>query len=260
MSVSCAMGAATTSSSTSRRLTRSCRLELFEAVQRINERRSSGRGVAVNKAKSLLAGIAQCEGCGRGLVSSETGSARRRSYKCPADSRLCSARAHILAEALDTFVIERVLEWAGPAADELVEVEVELTTDAERLVAERRLGQAEAALEAHEADVELELEIGAEAYKAGRRARVELVERRRQELEALGEATELEAAQDDATSGARGRRRRARRQVSAAGFWRSCSRRSSSSGRLIGWRRRANGPRSFSAGSRAAAVLDEDGA
>jgi DNA invertase Pin-like site-specific DNA recombinase len=175
-------------------------LELFEDVQRINARRSSGRGAAVNRAKSLLAGIARCQGCGRGLVRTHTGSKRvadgmrRLHYKCPATSRLCSARAHIPADELEEFVIEKVLVWAGPAADELVEVQVELSTDADRYLAEQRLAQARAALQEHESDVELELEIGKEAYKAGRRARVELVERRERELEEYGEASELEVA------------------------------------------------------------------
>lgn len=165
-------------------------LELFERVQRVNERRSVGRGVAVGRAKSLLAGIAKCANCGRSLTSSPSRGVRR--YKCSADNpRECSARANINAAALDAYVIERVLEWAGPVADEVVDVELELTGDSARLVAARRLEQAEAALIAHEVNVELELEVGREAYEAGRRERVELRNRRRDELEQLGEASEL---------------------------------------------------------------------
>ena len=175
-------------------------LELFETVQAVNRARSGGRGAAVGRAKSLLAGIARCRNCGRGLICSATGSRlvetgeRPRSYKCPASKDECAERAHIQAEMLEDYVLEQVIEWVGRAADELVEVEVEVGDDAERLVIEQKLRQAERALAEHEADVELELEIGGEAYKAGRKARVELVERRRRELERLGEASELELA------------------------------------------------------------------
>lgn len=39
-------------------------LELFEAVQRVNRDRSSGRGRTNNRARALLAGIARCANCG----------------------------------------------------------------------------------------------------------------------------------------------------------------------------------------------------
>ena len=170
---------------------------LFESVQALNEARSSGRGVAVNRAKSLLAGIAKCEGCGRGLVESATGSMRTdgtrgRSYKCPATTRRCSSRAHIPAPMLDSFVEDAIVGWLGGRADELVELELERGARGDRVVAEYRLAEAERVLVEYQANVELELEVGAEAYAAGRKARVELVESRRQELEAFGAADELE--------------------------------------------------------------------
>jgi DNA invertase Pin-like site-specific DNA recombinase len=167
-------------------------VELFEAVQAVNAARSSGRGVAVGRAKALLAGIAKCEACGRGLTCSKTGSRRAYSYKCPADARHCQARAFVDAAALDAHVTAAVVEWAGPAGDQLVELEVELGARGDRVVAEHRLAEAEAALVAHEANVELELEVGAAAYAAGRLARRELIARRRAELEAFGAASEVE--------------------------------------------------------------------
>lgn len=167
-------------------------VELFDAVQVVNAARSSGRGVAVGRAKALLAGIAKCEGCGRGLICSASGSRRAYSYKCPADTRHCPARAHIDAATLDAHVTGAVVEWAGPAGDQLVELELELDARGGRIVAEHRLAEAEGALVAHESDVELELEVGADAYAAGRRARRELVERRRAELEAHGAASAVE--------------------------------------------------------------------
>lgn len=167
--------------------------ELFETVQNVNARRRVGRGAAVNRARSLLAGLAKCRNCGRGLAWTKAGGGSTHYYRCTGRARECSARASINAETLDAYVLERVLEWAGPAADEPVEVELD-DEEEERGRLERRLLDAVESLEAYESDVELELEVGREAYAAGRRARVELVERRRQELEELGEATELETA------------------------------------------------------------------
>ena len=127
-------------------------------------------------------------------VKPGAGRERVRWYKCPSEARLCRERAYIMAEQLDEYVVGEVLEWCGPAADELVEVDVETGSEQERALAVKRRDQARDALAGYEADVELELEVGQAAYKAGRRARVELVERRERELEELGEASEVETA------------------------------------------------------------------
>jgi hypothetical protein len=96
-------------------------------------------------------------------------------------------------DVLDAHVIERVLEWAGPIADELVELEIELGSVEERVVAEHHLEQARQALAGWAADVEAELD-DASAYRAGLEARRALVARRERELLELGEATEVELA------------------------------------------------------------------
>ena len=167
-------------------------LELFEAVQAVIDARARAHGYkGGGRAKSLLAGIARCEGCGRGLVRTRTGSRREYSYKCPNDARHCPARAFIQAEPLETLVVERVLEWAGPDADELLELEVRLEAADTRAAAERRLEDAERVLAGYLVDVELQL-ADELAYKAGARVRQELVEARRQELEEMGEAGDLE--------------------------------------------------------------------
>ena len=176
-------------------------VELFEAVEAINRERSPGRGVAVGRAKALLAGIAVCKACGRGL-SRKPRPGRKTIYRCNSshngsrnDSERCTAQCSIGADELDAHVIERVLAWAGPAADELREVEVELPTEpGERAELEAKLGRARAALIAYESDVELEDRLRAQAYDAGREARLQRVERLSAELAALGEATELEKA------------------------------------------------------------------
>ena len=167
-------------------------LELFEAVQATNQARSGGRGVAVGKAKSLLAGIVKCEGCGRGLVRTRTGSARTYAYKCPNDSRHCSARAHIGAEALEAFVVDETIEWAGAIAELEVEAVVEHAPD-DRDQAELRLAEAEASLLAWSVDLAMQ-DRNAGAYAAGLQAREQRVELRRSELAALGQASELEVA------------------------------------------------------------------
>ena len=169
-------------------------VDLFDAVQRINEERAPGRGVAVGRAKSLLAGIAVCQGCGRNM-SRKTTSSGRTIYKCnTVKPRRCERTATIGLDELDAFVIERVLQELGPVVDEEVEVEVELGASIDAAVAEQRLERAQAAVIAYETDVELEDRIGVEAYRQGRAARLELVERRRAELDACGEQTELQSA------------------------------------------------------------------
>jgi len=169
-------------------------VELFDAVQELNARRAPGRGVAVGRAKSLLAGIAVCGGCDRNM-SRKTTSSGRTIYKCnTVRPHRCERTATIALAELDAYVIEEVLDWAGPVADELVEAEAELGGTVDHAIAEQRLEAAQAALIAYETDVELEERLGADAYKAGREARVERVELRRAELAACGEQTELDRA------------------------------------------------------------------
>lgn len=170
-------------------------LELFEAVQAVNLARSRehARGGARGRPKSLLAGIARCAGCGKGLTQGRRGRGVALSYKCPSDARHCSERAYILSADLEAFVVDRVLEEVGPAADELVELEVELDARGDRVVAEHRLAEAERLLVEWAADVDRQ-ERSPGAYDAGLKAREARVERRRLELEALGEASDLEQA------------------------------------------------------------------
>jgi len=168
-------------------------LDLFERVQAVNEERAGmgpGRGHHAGAPVSLLAGVARCSSCGRGLIKSAGTAGRRAVYKCPNRASRCSARASIAVDDLDAFVEGELLEWAGETADELVELELDRRDDAAG--ADHRLAEAERLAVAYEANVELELEIGAEAYAVGREARRELVERRRAERDAIGEASELE--------------------------------------------------------------------
>jgi DNA invertase Pin-like site-specific DNA recombinase len=169
-------------------------LDLFETVQRVNaERAGDGAGQRHSGAPvSMLGGFATCEGCRRPM-SSHARRERSRRYECSTPG--CPRRATILADDLDAHVWESVLAWAGPAADELVELELELdASGGRRIVAEHRLAEAERVALEYELDVELELELGRETFAAGRRARLDVVELRRQELEAIGEASELELA------------------------------------------------------------------
>jgi len=169
-------------------------LDLFERAAAVTEERSGlgpGLGHHYGAPSSELSSIARCQGCGRGLTRSSSGGGRNRViYKCPSDSQRCRARASIGLEELEAYVEAEVLAWAGATADQVVEVELETSQD--RAGAEYRLAEAERVALEYETDVELELEVGAEAYAGGRKARARLVERRRQELAALGEASELE--------------------------------------------------------------------
>lgn len=166
--------------------------ELFDAVQRVNGERAGDRsGKGSGRAKSLLAGIVKCGGCGAGLVQSPRSRDRVNVYKCATGSRHCSAAAAITASTLDRFVVERVLEWAGPTADELVELELSLDVEGRRIIAEHKLAEAERRLREWSADLELE-ERDEVAYRAGVDAREARVELRRAELAAYGEASELE--------------------------------------------------------------------
>jgi DNA invertase Pin-like site-specific DNA recombinase len=170
-------------------------VDLFDAVQRVNgERAGDGADKRhAGAAVSMLGGIAKCHGCRRPMSRHSKASAGRRArYECPSPASHCSARASILADELDAFVWDALLEWAGEAADEPIEVELARESVGDRVEAEHRLAEAERVALAYETDVELELELGREAYAQGRKARAELVDRRRRELEELGEASELE--------------------------------------------------------------------
>ena len=168
-------------------------LELFDAVQHAIDARSRAHGYAGGgKAKSLLAGIAKCQGCGRGLTCGRTGRNHVYRYSCPNDARHCDARGSAVATELDAHVIERVLAELGPIVDELVEVTVGVVPD-ERAGAEARLADAERSLLEWSAELELE-EREPEAYRVGLDARRQRAELRRSELDALGEATVLESA------------------------------------------------------------------
>jgi len=168
-------------------------LDLFETVQRVNvERAGDGAGRRHAGAPvSFLGGVATCEGCRRGMVYKSRPKQSDR-YVCNSPRSQCDAPASLVAGELDAFVWESLLEWAGEAADELVELEAELGARGDRIVAETRLADARRVADEYELDVELELEIGRDAFARGRKARRELVERREAELEAIGEATELE--------------------------------------------------------------------
>ena len=167
-------------------------LDLFETVQRVNAERAGdkqGRGHA-GRSFSFLGGVAKCEACRRAMVY-KTRPTQADRYVCNSHSK-CAASASLVASELEAYVWDALLEWAGEAADELVELEAELDARGDRIVAETKLDEARRVADEYELDVELELEVGREAYAAGRQARRELVERREAELEAIGEASELE--------------------------------------------------------------------
>jgi site-specific DNA recombinase len=168
-------------------------VELFDAVQAVNEERSSGPGSG-GRAKALLAGIATCAGCGRTLGRSTATGPSRPFYKCSAPTGKCSARASIGEDVLDSYVTAAVLEELGPTADVLVELELELGASTPRIVIEHRLAEARRALVSYEADVERELRVGAEAFEAGTKARVELVAKLEAELEQAGAESAIEIA------------------------------------------------------------------
>ena len=167
-------------------------VELFETVQAVNAERSVEHSWS-GRRSTLLAGIARCASCGAGLTRNISNGGASVTYRCPTSSRKCAARASIGLAELEAHVLERVLEWAGPVADELVEVELELGATGERVVAEHRLAEARVALLRWAENVEAELE-DQEAYDRGLKAREKLVARRELELEELGEATEVELA------------------------------------------------------------------
>jgi DNA invertase Pin-like site-specific DNA recombinase len=169
-------------------------LDLFETVQRVNrERAGDGGRRHAGAPVSLLGGIATCASCGRPLAKHARSHQRAR-YECRSPRSHCAEPASVVEEELDEHVWQEILAWAGAAADEVVELELELDARGDRIVAEHRLAAAERLALEYELDVEVELEIGREAFAVGRRARLDVVELRRQELEACGQATEHELA------------------------------------------------------------------
>lgn len=166
-------------------------LELFELVQSVNAERGakSGRAGGVGgRPTSYLGGIATCEACGGPLARSTNGHGRG-AYRC-ADPR-CARRASIGQDVLDSYVVDAILAWAGPLADEAVEVE--LAARGDRVVAEHRLAEGRRLRLAWAEDVERELR-DAEGYRAGLAARDRMVEELEAAVEACGEASELEVA------------------------------------------------------------------
>lgn len=166
--------------------------ELFDRVQAVSAERRVETGWH-GRRTTLLAGIARCACCGAGLARSSSNKGRSIVYKCPSDTRHCSARASIGLAELDAYVVEYVLEWAGPVADELVELEIELDARGDRIVLEHGVSEARRVLREWAENVEKELEDEV-AYRAGLKAREELVARRELELLELGEASEVELA------------------------------------------------------------------
>jgi DNA invertase Pin-like site-specific DNA recombinase len=161
---------------------------LFERVQAMNEERRRGRVYKAGRPVTLLAGIAQCVGCGKGLVRSPNGR-RPPSYKCPQDTRHCTARASIYEHELDEYVIAEVLKWAEPVADLEVEVSLALKADLppDREQLEAALAEAEQALGEWATSTRLQESLDLEVYLHGLEARQELVRARRVELQELGE-------------------------------------------------------------------------
>lgn len=162
-------------------------VDVWDRVQAAGAKRRIGRGVAVGRATELLTGILSCGGCGGPLFKhrERNGAA----YVC--QSRDCSAKGRANVAELDAHVTAAVIEWAGPAADAIVELELELGARGDRVLAEDRLAKAQAVAIAYEQNVELELRIGEDAYAAGRQARADAVERAQADLDACGAASEL---------------------------------------------------------------------
>lgn len=165
--------------------------ELFEQVQRVNEERSRASGFrGGGKRKTLLAGLARCAACESKMTRLMRANGRW-SYRC--ENRRCTERTAIPGPALDEFVIEKVIEWAGPSADRIVEVELSQDRSHKRELAERRLEEAELRLIEWAENVDEE-EANPDTYTAGLEARRERRDLRRRQLEALGQADEFEVA------------------------------------------------------------------
>lgn len=150
----------------------------------------AGRPTRSAGARSLLAGIARCGSCGGRLGSTATG-AGKRTYRCT--NAHCSARVSILEAELDGRVETSLLAWAAPVADELVELELAGTDEAARRRAEleQAIADAELAVVAY-MTAEDNFDVEPAIFQAGLEARKARVLRLQSELDALGEASELE--------------------------------------------------------------------
>ena len=97
--------------------------ELFSAASRPSARwkASSTRERYDGSARYLLTGLARCGTCGSKMHGTTAGSKGRVYYRC--SSRSCDARANVLAEELDRYVIEELQAWAEPVVDEPIELE-----------------------------------------------------------------------------------------------------------------------------------------
>ena len=133
----------------------------------------------------LLTGIARCESCRSKMHGTTAGSKGRVYYRC--SSRTCTARANVLAEELDRYVIDELRAWAEPVADE----PIELQAIGDVLLEERRL-ELVAVLDAARHELETFVVgargLGAELLAAGIAGREDDVELALQELEAFDAA------------------------------------------------------------------------
>ena len=161
--------------------------ELFAAAGRPSARwkATTKRERYDGSAKYLLTGLARCGTCGSKMHGTTAGSKGRVYYRC--SSRACEARANVLAEELDRFVVDELRAWSEPIADE----PIELAAVGDALLEARRLELLDALAAAR-----LELEtfvvgargVSAELLQAGIAAREEDVELALQELEAFDAA------------------------------------------------------------------------
>lgn len=90
--------------------------DVFTAAQDNNG--GDGRKLKRSGVKSLLAGLAVCEACGRKMASTSAGGVSKgtRVYRCPGNTGTgapCTARASILQDTLDEFVTNEILRWAS---------------------------------------------------------------------------------------------------------------------------------------------------
>jgi DNA invertase Pin-like site-specific DNA recombinase len=155
----------------------------WQAGQRVTK-----RGLKKSGTRSLLAGIARCQACGRkmGATSSGTGV---RVYRCPKFGNglpTCEAPSSIVLEGLDAFVIEAVLEWARGAG--LTDHVYEARPAREPLaIARDQLEAAQAELERWAVD-SAGLGLAGEVVRAGLEARQEAVAGALARLEAIEQA------------------------------------------------------------------------
>lgn len=152
----------------------------FDAAQREPTTRRAS-------AKSLLAGIATCASCGRGMVASTSGTSRM--YRCPVDSGKrpkCEAPATILLPVLDEFVTEAVRSWARGEGleDQVIETRERADSSIEELT--RALAIEEDRRDAYAVETAT-LDVPASTIAKGLAAREERVQAAREALEAARE-------------------------------------------------------------------------